>query len=275
LSGGSRGTCKFNLDQWKSTTFYNEILSDLGKEAADYFVPKRITYYGTAPVCNISVCDVVKENKYVLGPTRAGDGKSCWGSGYKYAATDPITPRQIAAVKEMKKECSLEHFMDNQTAAEKWKALGKTADLVTTVMGGNRGPQYLSPGLRDPFADVMDAQRVGTLEDLVKKTQTSDSYYKTFKEENKILAETLAQFQSEAPKSKTLNEAIAKVPPPQQAPVLSLANFAKDVASSLIAPKETNLSTATKRLEALTEPPRKVCSYVPVKDKFCLVCRKK
>jgi hypothetical protein len=174
-------------------------------------------YFGTAPICNAGICDVVKEGKYPVGKSVQGDGAACGGAGYmKQVGVDPVTSLQFDKVFKMKSLCEARE-MDVPMQEKIWGSPDLDlfhSDAVREVKKDK--------GLRETIYEAK-VQKLPKLNvrDLLNNPPTANKYY----------AHTTER--------------------PVENPIAFL---------------EARLS---QRL------PRKVCSYVPMKDKFCLVCRRK
>ena len=98
---GQKIKCQFSKSKWQQTPYYQQLVKD--DPSARNSIPE-FTWFGTAPLCGASPCDVYKAGKYPVKAGKCGDG-SCCSTGEKWLGMTPVTQRQRDAVKEGSKNC--------------------------------------------------------------------------------------------------------------------------------------------------------------------------
>lgn len=64
---GSKQECVFDINEYRKTPLYNEIVMEKGEAFAEKHYPTKYYSKGTAPFCDGTPCDLVASGKYPIG----------------------------------------------------------------------------------------------------------------------------------------------------------------------------------------------------------------
>ena len=99
---GEKVVCKFNIAAWKQTGMFNELKREMGADAE--FVIPVFQWFGSAPVCNATYCDVFTMGYMPIVIDPYGDGAPC-GVGDKILGMRPILKSHFVLVDEGRRNC--------------------------------------------------------------------------------------------------------------------------------------------------------------------------
>lgn len=99
---GHQLTCQFNENAWKSTDFYSNLQSELGKSAKNS--RPQFTWFGVPPDCSTNPCDVFMAGQFPITKSDFGSGTQC-RSGSKWLGIIPLSRRQKDIVQLGAQQC--------------------------------------------------------------------------------------------------------------------------------------------------------------------------
>lgn len=126
---GVRGKCKFNLDMYKKTGPYKELVLKKGEDFANANIPTKFYEYGTAPFCAGSFCDAILANKYPIATIKG----PCW-TGNKVIAIDPVADFQFKKINDFESQCLTSQDKNTDMWMQFWKSIAESAKLVGQIV---------------------------------------------------------------------------------------------------------------------------------------------
>lgn len=97
---GNKIRCSWNNDTWKNSGLYNQ----LSRDGANMTRKPVFKWFGLAPLCIISNCDVAGSNYIPIGYDLCGDG-SCCTTSEKILGMQPMSENQKQLLKDMRHSC--------------------------------------------------------------------------------------------------------------------------------------------------------------------------
>lgn len=122
---GCKGTCKFDLDAYKNTATYKEMVIKKGKQFADANVPSNFYEFGTAPFCEGTFCDAILANKIPISTVKG----ACW-TGNKVIAIDPVADYQFDKINKFEGKCLESRDTNTKMWTEFWRSIAETSKTV-------------------------------------------------------------------------------------------------------------------------------------------------
>ena len=126
---GYKGTCRFELDEWRKSAAYREVVYRKGRQFAEDNIPSKFYEYGTAPFCAASFCDAILAGKYPIGSLKG----ACW-TGMKTIAIDAFADFQFEKIARFESKCLISKDESSKLWTEFWRATAETAKLAATAI---------------------------------------------------------------------------------------------------------------------------------------------
>lgn len=143
---GQKIKCSFNPEKWQQSQVYSELLDETPEHAN---VKPQFAWFGKAPFCKGTPCDVYQSGMIPIRASNCGDG-SCCVTGEKWLGMKPISKRDRDALAIGMVDCYEYLKLEEKTMTEALKLGNNVVDTIREFK--NTGVKFVEDILTSPSA---------------------------------------------------------------------------------------------------------------------------